>query len=1107
MNAIFAFSTKARLLAYIAFGAAVPNVAYSAVFDIASGDVPALIAAINAANDEASNPGADTINLAAGTYTLEAPAEFTDGPNGLPSITSSTLITGAGSTGANPTIIRRLSLRGFRIFHVAPTAILRVDRIRIQEGNSPRANFGGGAIFNRGLLALIDSVVSSNSATGGADPGGDGSGGGGIANSGVAVLINSTIQFNRSTSSGGGIENFDGGQLTIGNSAIDSNSATFDGGGIENGATATVINSTVKSNAAGRFGGGINNFLGPAGSATFTLINSTLRNNGATRDGGGFENSGNATLTNSTISGNRASRLGSGLGNFGTATLNNVTITRNTNSLGAGTAGVAGFFNRADSIVNISNTIISQNDNRDCSGSFNSGGFNLIGDNRGCTGFNAGGDLAGTPTNPLNAMLDDLLRANFGLTETHALLAGSPAIDAGNPAAPGSGGNACEAMDQRSFLRPQSTCDIGAFEFDSSPFSEIKIPIRWCGVEQSPSIQDPALVGESTANGVLLRRLDRVNRNISVPQAGIRFRAGAPATVQAFPIIADPVTTIGNPGDVCENTEEAGTCEVNEFLQLINNCRAAWQAIAPEVTGLTAVHINRFVDVAGNPTKTAGLGGVSILSNSGSQLNAGRAMVNDAAAVLLILDPFDTVLGHEFGHALTLNHGNGVDDDENGDLDDSDEPDTRLPLRGPNLMQYQLGSIVTSAQANRMRAQALMHIPDREVNPVMPPLANAAVDGLGDLPAGEDFIDINDFGVAQEETGTTTLFSSTAGLLPADISNLSYFFLADLDNNPNTGGSAADIGIPGSIQGVELAGEVRLDVIGGSPLATPTVFVFEGDQFVPVTDPSIEAHVLMDNVARYQLDEPFLPTEVSVAQQIQLELSSEFVAPAALNIVFEAIAQNLNTGTVDNAVAPLTFELPIFPSCDVSPKNAEPGDIVTVTASGFPPDAAVQVLLDSNVVTTAIIDGSGSGSFPLALPRRGIAASRPVTLSVEGTATHSDCGSVAVSERLVMCNGLIATIVGTSGNDSLIGTPGPDVMHSLDGNDVVRGAGGEDVICGGRGNDSLRGNSGNDILRGGRGNDRLGGNRGNDILRGGRGTDICRGGRGTDSVTNCEAQN
>jgi hypothetical protein len=64
-----------------------------------------------------------------------------------------------------------------------------------------------------------------------------------------------------------------------------------------------------------------------------------------------------------------------------------------------------------------------------------------------------------------------MLADNGGPTFTRAPLAGSPVLDAGNPATPGSGGVACEAVDQRGVTRPQdgtgdalARCDIGAVE-------------------------------------------------------------------------------------------------------------------------------------------------------------------------------------------------------------------------------------------------------------------------------------------------------------------------------------------------------------------------------------------------------------------------------------------------------------------------------------------------------------------------------------------------------------------------------------------------------------------------------------------------------------------
>jgi len=98
------------------------------------------------------------------------------------------------------------------------------------------------------------------------------------------------------------------------------------------------------------------------------------------------------------------------------------------------------------------------------------------------------------------------------------------------------------------------------------------------------------------------------------------------------------------------------------------------------------------------------------------------------------------------------------------------------------------------------------------------------------------------------------------------------------------------------------------------------------------------------------------------------------------------------------------------------------------------------------------------------------------------------------------CKGLRATIVGTSGNDTLRGTPGDDVIHGLGGNDTINGGGGNDIICGGRGNDVLNGGPGNDKVYGGAGNDALTGGSGDDSLSGGPGRDLLYGHSGNDRL-------
>jgi hypothetical protein len=146
----------------------------------------------------------------------------------------------------------------------------------------------------------------------------------------------------------------------------------------------------------------------------------------------------------------------------------------------------------------------------------------------------------------------------------------------------------------------------------------------------------------------------------------------------------------------------------------------------------------------------------------------------------------------------------------------------------------------------------------------------------------------------------------------------------------------------------------------------------------------------------------------------------------------------------------------------------------------------------------------------------------PLSLAAAGVARAGtqDCNLIVPHPT---CNGLLATICGTDGDDNIVGTAGDDVIVGLGGNDVIDGRGGNDTICGnegddilkgsngddvligGPGNDILRGGNGNDILVGGAGDDTLEGGGGNDRLNGGGGTDTCDGGLGTgDKARNCE---
>ena len=138
--------------------------------------------------------------------------------------------------------------------------------------------------------------------------------------------------------------------------------------------------------------------------------------------------------------------------------------------------------------------------------------------------------------------------------------------------------------------------------------------------------------------------------------------------------------------------------------------------------------------------------------------------------------------------------------------------------------------------------------------------------------------------------------------------------------------------------------------------------------------------------------------------------------------------------------------------------------------------------------SSPVIDAGRTNSVPLDLP-----TDRDGDPRIFGTAV--DIGAL---EFVRTCNGVLATLVGTSDDDDLTGTPGRDVIVGLGGNDRINGAGGADLICGNAGNDDLAGGDQNDVLFGGSGQDTLMGQRGKDTLSGGPDDDLLDGGLGRD---------
>ncbi len=246
-----------------------------------------------------------------------------------------------------------------------------------------------------------------------------------------------------------------GGALTLTKSTVRNNTANGVGFGYGGGLVATsggsisVVDSTVSNNTATFYGG-----LYVQGLGTLTMRGSTVSGNQATNGIGalGVATDGTGTVTNSTISGNQADAFTGGLYVQETARLTVVNSTVADNIVGASgrqlsnNTGVAANMTVRNTIVGSGTT--PQNN---CVGLIANGGNNL--DEGTSCGFGAAnGSTSGQPAR-LGPLQD-----NGGPIATRALLGGSPAIDAGDPAA-------CPATDQRGIPRPQGLrCDIGAYE-------------------------------------------------------------------------------------------------------------------------------------------------------------------------------------------------------------------------------------------------------------------------------------------------------------------------------------------------------------------------------------------------------------------------------------------------------------------------------------------------------------------------------------------------------------------------------------------------------------------------------------------------------------------
>ncbi len=399
-----------------------------------------------------------------------------------------------------------------RLFEVKASGSLAISGLTLRKGKATDGMPGvqttpatagepGGAILSSGDVMLADCIIENNTAGHGGDgvagSGANGGHGGAIASFGNLALTRCVLTDNRAGNGGdfywslpftggvggdggnGGAVASMGGSVKIVDCSIERNAAGDGGTGYK------TAGSQVTKQGRGGSGGGV------FAAGTFSIVTSTLAQNRAgltplgymaadnvdkASNGGGLAISTGATgqLQSSTISGNLAGDVyapnygstsvrgggGGGIYNGGALGMTSCTVTDNETGAALGIAGGTGakFFSGdgggilSRGVLTLRNSAIASNrvsekrppDNisflgsgPDVNGAFSDAGHNFI---------------FGDPKL-------SLLEHYGGLTKTHALLPGSPLLDAGDDTLTG--------LDQRGYPRlVGARVDIGAVEWE-----------------------------------------------------------------------------------------------------------------------------------------------------------------------------------------------------------------------------------------------------------------------------------------------------------------------------------------------------------------------------------------------------------------------------------------------------------------------------------------------------------------------------------------------------------------------------------------------------------------------------------------------------------------
>jgi hypothetical protein len=469
-------------------------------------------------------------------------------------------------------------------------------------------------------------------------------------------------------------------------------------------------------------------------------------------------------------------------------------------------------------------------------------------------------------------------------------------------------------------------------------------------------------------------------------------------------------------------------CLTDPDQQADPNCPANWG-----VVGLYAKHVGRTSRPnemswkgRGGPGLTWGSACVAATNPDGTttpgppavtMMNGGFIATEETIRNIAAVDEerAGIFLGHEFGHALWLGHGNGEDDGTNGLWDDACDSEEDVgdiePPGSPECLDPT--TVMTPGSCEKTRVTTLSPlqiemtrgIAEEEPGAIDPPgpfvPGPVVSDGRSDprLDVALDRIDLAEARVTVDENEQITLFShSLYRFTEAIPGGIRFVAFVDTDGDPATGGNpgtSTTPSFPTAFQGAELITIVSFREGEFGPSLGWSVLKWNGTEFQRVDDSRIDADLRTLFAA-----DPF----EEVSDYVAISVPNDIVGATSAAFRLQAIAEDLDSGSLDRvpdaAAAAVVLRLvpPVFPECSVVPDRVEQGGSATVTVTGLIPNHGVKVILGSSPAAMGMADDAGAAAVTFRIPASARTGQRLVTVGALDTALTADC-TVVVEGR------------------------------------------------------------------------------------------------------------